>query len=541
MPLVKVWRLALSAVVLENGGMQGREEAQRQLLDVQALAGQLLKPGSVYAFLAEHRSRLFPDQMMQDLFPSKRGRPSIPASVIGSVMVLQVLEGLSDRQVADALTYDLRWKAACGYGLADTAFHPSALTHWRQRLAASNNPHRIMDAVTDIVQATGVLAGKRRRAVDSTILDDAVARQDTITQLIAAVRRFGREVPNGQELLATHATGYDYSRTGKPDIAWDDAQAKDDLISALVTDALALLGAVDPQQWEQDSKQYQAYGLLALVAGQDVEPAEGSDGTDGRWKIARKVAADRMISTVDPEARHARKTRSDQRDGFKAHVVVEPETGLITNAEVTAAAGPLAPDAVVAASLLATDPSVGQQPVSVLGDSAYATGALLRRLADAGHTALLKPHPLARAVPGGFTLDDFVYDRQANTLTCPSGLVRPIAAKGTVTFGAGCQGCLLRAQCTTARSGRKITLHPQHELLSEHRVRAQSPQFQDEYRHQRPMVERSLAWMTRGARRVPFRGVSKNDWWWKMRAAGINLKRMLVLGLARQQGAWTIG
>lgn len=127
----------------------------------------------------------------------------------------------------------------------------------------------------------------------------------TINQLIAAVRRFGREVPQGRDLLATHATGYDYSGTGKPDIAWDDAQAKDDLISALVTGALALLESVDPQRWEPGTVAYQAHVLLTLVAGQDVEPAEGSDGTDGRWKIAWKVAADRVISTADSEARHA--------------------------------------------------------------------------------------------------------------------------------------------------------------------------------------------------------------------------------------------
>ncbi|WP_246528140.1 transposase, partial [Pseudarthrobacter albicanus] len=125
--------------------------------------------------------RLFPDSMMEDLFTSGRGRPSIPASVIGSVLVLQALEGLSDRGTAEALTFDLRWKAACGYGLNEAAFHPSTLTYWRKRLAASERPHRITEAVFEVITETGVLNGRRRRAVDSTVLDDAVARQDTIT------------------------------------------------------------------------------------------------------------------------------------------------------------------------------------------------------------------------------------------------------------------------------------------------------------------------------------------------------------------------
>jgi IS5 family transposase len=267
---------------------------------------------------------------------------------LGSVLLLQALQGLSDRETAEALTYDLRWKAACGYGLTDTAFHPSTLTCWRRRLAGSGNPHRIMEAIAEVVAETGILKGKRRRAVDSTVLDDAVARQDTITQLIAAVRRFGRDVPRGQELVTAHAIGYDYARTGKPDIAWDDQDAKDGLISALVTDASALLAAVDPEALE--GKAADAYALLALVAGQDVEPAEDSDGTDGRWRIARKVAPDRMISTVDPDTRHAHKTQSRQQDGFKAHIVIEPDTGLITAAELTKASGPENSDGAVGAS-----------------------------------------------------------------------------------------------------------------------------------------------------------------------------------------------
>jgi hypothetical protein len=186
-------------------------------LDVEALAGELLAPGSVFAF-SGHRGRLFPDSMIEDLFRSRRGRPSVPAPVIGSVLV-QAMQGLSYRETAEASTYDLPWKAACGYGLTDTAFHPSTLTYWRRRLAGSGNPHRIMEAIAEVVAETGILKGKRRRAVDSTVLDDAVARQDTITQLIAGIRRFGRDVPDGQELLSTHATGYDYTHTGKPDIA----------------------------------------------------------------------------------------------------------------------------------------------------------------------------------------------------------------------------------------------------------------------------------------------------------------------------------
>ena len=172
--------------VRNDEGMQGRSEDQRELLDAESVAGHLLKPGSVYAFLAEHRRELFPDAMFADLFPSPRGRPSEPADVVAAVLVLQALEGRSDREAAEALTFDLRWKAACGWPVGAAAFHPTVLTYWRRRLAASARPNRIFDAVREVVAATGALSGRTRRALDSTVLEDAVATQDTVTQLIAA-------------------------------------------------------------------------------------------------------------------------------------------------------------------------------------------------------------------------------------------------------------------------------------------------------------------------------------------------------------------
>lgn len=520
--------------------MQGIEDAQRGFLDVEALAGELLATGSAFAFLAEHRNRLFPDSMMEDLFTSSRGRPSIPASVIGSVLVLQVLEGLSDRGTAEALTFDLRWKAACGYGLNEAAFHPSALTYWRKRLAASDRPHRITEAVFEVITATGVLNGRHRRAVDSTVLADAVARQDTITQLIAVIRRFGRDVPDGKSLLAVHAPAYDYSRVGKPDIAWDDREARNALISALVTDALALLDAVDPEGLEGLAAE--AYALLALVAGQDVEPAEGSDGTDGRWQIARKVAKDRIISIVDPEARHAHKSRSVLRDGYKAHIVGEPETGLITNAAVTKAAGDGSSDAQAGQELLAADPSMDDATgYQVLGDSAYGSGAMLEHLQKAGHQALVKPKPLRPAVAGGYTLDDFAYDPGKGTMTCPNGLVRKISPKGNVNFGSECNGCPLREQCTKAKNGRKLVITEHHGRQRAHRAAARETGFQQDYRQYRPLIERSIAWLVaNNNRRLRYRGTGKNHAWIQFRVAGLNLKRLLKLGLTNENGAWII-
>src|SRR3954466_11970375 len=199
--------------------MQGRSGDQREILDAESVAGHLLKAGSVFGFLAGHRRELFPDELFADLFPSGRGRPSVPADVMAAVITLQALHGLSDSETVDAVTFDLRWKAACGLPITAGAFHATTLTYWRRRLAGSERPNRIFEAVKAVVAATGVLAGKTRRALDSTILDDAVATQDTVTQLIAAIRRVRRDVPEAAQIVEAQCTAHDYDDPGKPSIA----------------------------------------------------------------------------------------------------------------------------------------------------------------------------------------------------------------------------------------------------------------------------------------------------------------------------------
>jgi len=517
--------------------MQGTSPAQHGVMDAESALDRLMPAGSVYAFLAEHRGRLFPDAMFADLFPSSLGRPSVPADVVAAVLVLQALEGRSDREAAEALTFDLRWKAACGLPVAATAFHPTVLTYWRRRLAASTRPQRIFDVVREVVRETGALTGKTRRALDSTVLEDAVATQDTVTQLVAAIRRVRREVPGAAAVVAAHCTAHDYDDPGKPAIAWNDADARAALVDALVGDAHRLLGYLPDQQL--GPREAEAVALLALVAGQDVEPVDGGDGTDGRWQISRRVAHDRVISTVDPDARHAHKTVHRRTDGFKAHVIAEPDTGLITGCTLSKASGPDTGDAVVGLALLDGDVTL-DGPVQVLADSAYGTGEALAALVRDGHTAVIKPWPPRSLIPGGFTAEDFAVDEPAGTVTCPAGVTRPITRARNAVFGAACRGCALRARCTRSVDGRTVHLHEHDALQREHRTRAADPDFQAVYRRHRPMIERSIAWLTRGHRRVPYRGQIKNDAWLHLRVAAINLRRLLALGLHGIDSHWAV-
>lgn len=526
--------------------MQGAERPDRPLLDAQALVGHLVAPGSMFAFLAAHRQDLFSDNDFEDLFPSGRGRPSIPASVMASILVLQTLHDLSDRETVEAVRCDLRWKVATGMALDDTGFDPSTLVYWRKRLAKSDRPQRINEAVRRVVAETAVVAGRGKRAVDSTILADAVATQDTITQLISAVRRVGRIVPGGADAIAAVCTGHDYRGAGKPVIDWDEPGAKDALVSALVNDAnavLAALAGIDEGVAAQESVAA-ALAMLALVAGQDVEPAEGSDGTDGRWRIARKVAPDRVISQVDPQARHTRKSPEARRDGYRAHVVAEPETGIITDEALTMAAGPANSDAAVAEQFLANDSAPGSDPRQWYGDSAYGTGDLRGAIQAAGHDAVIKPRPLTTAVAGGFTVDDFTVDEAGATVRCPAGHTRPITTARNVIFGALCRACPLAARCTTSRSGRTLSLHQHDDLLRAARSDwATTPELRERYRMNRPNVERVVSQIaSRGGRRLKlrYRGTAKNHAWLTRRTAGLNLRNLLGRGLTRTAGAWVL-
>ena len=223
----------------------------------------------------------FADSFIADLFSWPAGWPSLPGDLVGSVLVFKELHDLSDAQTAEALRFDIRWKVVCGRSLTQMSFDPSTLVYWR-RIARSKRPDRVFDAVAEVIAETGILRGRRKRCVDSTVFDDAVATQDTVTQLVAAIRKVARVVSGAAEVIDRVCT-VDYSQPGTPPIDWGDPVAKQNLVSDLVNDALAVLAQLCGDDAPvREEKEAEALGLLALVAGQDVEPAEDSEGSHGR-------------------------------------------------------------------------------------------------------------------------------------------------------------------------------------------------------------------------------------------------------------------
>lgn len=503
-----------------------------------ALLGDRLK--GVYRLLAEHGDRLFPDDYFADCYKdSRRGRPTIPARVLATVMVLQAHEGLSDQEACDRLERDLAWQAAAGVDAGHEAFHPTTLVGQRNRLRAAGRDKRFLEDTKVAAREAGVLRN-RVRVLDSTPIYDAVSTQDTVTQLRSAIRKLLRALQGtalGFKVRVALERDDDYASPGKPPCDWDDPEAREALVDALVRDALAALAVVDGEVLDGAARE--AAELLALVAGQDVEQSE-----DGMFRIARRVARDRVISTVDPEARHGHKSRNRRFDGYKAHVSVDPDSELIDDVVVTPA-NTHDGDREVVEDLLAGHADDEDKP-TVMGDCAYADPDTMADLEDDGFEVMAKVPPASNR-GGRYSKDDFDIDLGNDTVGCPGG--QRVAIRfapdggGRADFGAHCAGCPLRDRCTTSTAGRSITIHPREALLQRAKAAQADPDWQHAYRSTRPKVERKIAHFVRagwGARRARTRGRLRVATDAATRAAAVNLARLATLGLAHNDGRWVI-
>jgi hypothetical protein len=239
--------------------------------------------------------------------------------IVAVVMVLQRLEGLWDREAVDRFAFDARWKyAAGGLDFDYPGFVHTVLVDMRARLARSDGPGRIFETVLAVAKAAGLVG--RRRVLDSTPIYDAVATMDTVTLVRSAIRGLLRvaDPELEAELRSRLSRDDDYASAGKPVCDYEDAAAREALVDALARDGLALIAALDGR--ELAAAVDQAARLLATVVGQDL------DEVDGVFRIARRVARDRVISTVDPDARHGHKTSVRGFDGYKGHLAADPDS-----------------------------------------------------------------------------------------------------------------------------------------------------------------------------------------------------------------------
>lgn len=530
---------------------------------------------SIYALLYRESHRLFPDEAFADLF-ADIGRASVPPRIVSVVMVLQRLEGLSDREAVDRITFDLRWKyAAGGLDFDYAGFVHTVLVDMRARLRRSKRPNRIFEIALEVAREAGLIG--RKRVLDSTALYDAVATQDTVTLIRSAIRALLRIVDDklGAELRSCCKRDDDYVAAGKPSCDWDDVQAREALVDALARDAYAVVALLDGRTLVPEI--LQAAKLVATVVGQDLEQRD-----DGMFRIARRVAKDRVISTVDPEARHGHKTAARGFDGYKGHIAIDPDSEIVTATTVTAGnvgdgsvadelvadvlVAPVAPaspsdapsspavpsaptePAVIASWGEETPPSPqAQTPVEVYGDASYGTAEFVDKIERAGAEANVKVQ--APAAPAGkFAKDAFDVDLTNDTVRCPAGVLvvirSPTAGSDGLrlaSFGVRCNRCELRSQCTDGKEGRTIRVHPQEATLQRSRTRQRDPSWQARYRAIRPKVERKIAHLMQrrhGGRRARMRGRVRVTQDFALLGAAQNLRRMATLGVHYDGSTW---
>ena len=518
---------------------------QADLLKGTGFVGDLVAEDSIFAILHRDGHRLFPDDMFADLYQST-GRRSVPPQIVATVMLLQRWHGLSDREAVAAFQFDVRWKYACGGLDFDyPGFAHTVLVYTRARLAKSDRPRRIFEVTLGAAREAGLVSAKR--VLDSTPLYDAVATQDTVTMIRSAIRQLLAAVDAGveAELRAVLTRDDDYGSGGKPICDWDDATARADLVADLAADAHACVAVLDGRDLHGEVAR--TGELLATVVGQDLE-----EGDDGRFRIARKVAKDRVISTVDADARHGHKTAARGFDGYKGHIAEDPDSEIITDTIVTPGnTGDGSVAEILIDDLLQPDnrdtdsDDVGEKS-KVYGDSAYGGGEFQQRLEDEDIDSRCRTQP-PTAPKGRFGKDRFSINLDHDTVTCPNQVTvtirRGADGTGIAYFADACADCPMRDDCTQATGGRTIRVGIHEAALTRARQRQQATEWQDDYRATRPKVERKLGHLMRrrhGGRRARVRGTPKVDADFNLLAAAANIARLAVLELRSTPTGWAL-
>jgi len=516
----------------EERRMVGHQSPQMDLADAVLWTGKvnpkpLVEEGSFHDRFAKVRTTILRDEDFEHWFHPEAGRRSVPPSVVAGAFLLALREGCSDREAEQRMRYDLRWKWGLGLGLNDHGCDHSSLCVFRARLLAHREEGRFFQSIVTKAVEAGLLPKRAVQVMDSSPMLGAAAVQDTYkllrTALHKLVKGHKRELP--AELMPRLKR---YLQTGKPDIDWEDREARQRELQQLVSDAELALKEL-PVETDKPAAST-ARTLLEQVAHQDVEP----DGKGG-VKIREGVAKDRVISTVDPEMRHGHKSSAGRWDGWKKHVSVEPQTELITAVEVSAAN---VNDGAVAMSLLEQQAAVGLAPAEVVADHQYAGGELREQAQVHGEGTTILTKAAALPNDGYFHKSEFEIDLEAGTVICPAEQVarfrfRPGHSTEAVFAAATCAACPLAEVCVrTPGQGRTISIHPYEHQLQAAAERRQQPDF-PALMAQRPGVERKQAhWNHKGARRSRYYGLRKTRLQALWSAAVVNIERLMVIGQA---------
>jgi transposase len=505
--------------------MLGTVDRQGSLLGVDSLLARLFEgdDSSFYARMAAHGDELISDEDFGDCYSAGTGRPSIPPSLLMKAVLLQVREDVSDREAARRAAKDLDWKRALGLEADEVPFHHTTLSVFRTRLMVNDADERVLRATVERAVEAGLFPKKVLAIVDSTGVMGAAAVADTFSLLRQAITRLGDAA--GDRLVKRLRRSINRLCRNKARIDWSDGPARRAHLAELAELAKAVLAAT-----AGDDSLAEARELLERIVDQDIDedPADG-DGP----AIRHGVAADRVVSVVDPEMRHGHKTSSRRIDGYKSHVLSDHDTELVLGVGITAANQPDGPEA---APLVGAAKASGVPVSEVLGDTAYGDGDTRQAVEAVGAKVTAKTQPPSPT--GRFVKTDFVIDPRAPSATCPAGHTTTTVGWSTdgkgrrvriLKFGTICSGCPLRRHCTASAEGRSVTLNFHEQRLQAARAEQAQASTRRKLRR-RSVVERKLAEAKRhGAGKARYRGTRKVLLQQRLTFGLLNLKRLFVL------------
>src|SRR3954447_24272611 len=492
--------------------MLATRSGQLGFLDAAEIA-RPLPAGSFFALLAEHGDRIVRDADFAECYSASRGRPSIPPSLLAKVMLLQYRTGLSDEAAMEAVRWDLRWKIALGLAVDHDGWHPTSLTKFRARLLLHGKDGLVLENTLRLAGELGLLEGAVEQIIDSTPMLGAAATQDTVRLVRHAVRKLIEAVAGVDAEAAVRLVDgleFEYAEPNvKPDCRWREKAEREWMLTRVAEDAERALRAVE-----------QADGLLAdeavVAAQRRVRELIGEDfdvDDDGVPRLHRGTRSGRIISTVDTEMRHGRKSQHQRFNGFKlSAAVTNTAEPLITAVEIAPASEHDGPQA---KRLIDAQPP-DRRPPRVLGDTAYGIGPVRAELAERD-VAVLAPLPLGTIRPGRLSKRDFAIDPGAGTVTCPAGevagiRVEPSGARRARFAKAVCDRCALRDRCVEPVKGAKtVLLAPDEELLIAARQALDDPVTAEHLRRTRPRAARLLGVLTHRyrARKTRYIGTRK--------------------------------
>lgn len=501
--------------------------------------------GSVYMRMRDELGVLYQDSDFADLF-GVRGQPAESPGRLALVTIMQFVEGLTDRQAADAVRSRIDWKYALDLELTDPGFDYSVLSEFRSRVIAGGAEQRVLDLLLARFKERGLLQKRGRQRTDSTHVLAAVRSLNRLElvgeTLRQALNHLALVAPAWLRAQVT-ADWYERYATRFEEARLPESQAEREALALSIGhDGYQLLEALFEPAAAVWLREMSALQTLRQVWVQQYYREDGQI----HWRAAGNVpSAPRMIeSPYDVEAHYSQK-RDTTWKGYKVHVTETCDAEsphLIVHVETTPAP---VPDVAVLEQIHTALAAKDLLPSEHLVDAGYPDANTLVSSAAQG-IDLVAPvradTTWQKHMAQGFDVSCFVIDWPAEVVTCPQGKPSSTWSPSHNTYGDAvihvrfatkdCQVCAVRAQCTQAATGaRSLKLMPQaqHAAIAAARARQRTAAFQERYAA-RAGIEGTLSQGTRafGLREARYLGLAKTHLQHVVTAAAMDLVRAMA-------------